>query len=362
MKPKPAKPTPDFPLFAHNSGQWAKKIAGRNVYFGKWSEPDAALARYQQLCVQKGTDKVSVPTTETTVSDACNRFLMAKDEQHRSGALSTITFQEYLRTCKRVVDFFGRDTAVSSLGPNQFADWKSTRSKTMNIVGVGNEITRVRGIFRWCKDQEVIEHVPNFGPDFRKASAKALRRHKRFAGQKLFTPEQIRLLLDEAGVHLHAMILLGINCAFGPADCATMPVGAVDFKRGWLSYPRPKTEVDRLISLWPETLEALKRSSARRYSDTGRFFVMRDGKDWDNSNHPICKHFRQAAERAGLACGGFYWLRHTFETIGGGAKDQVAVNSCMGHVDGSMAAVYREHIDEERLIAVTDHVRRWLFE
>jgi hypothetical protein len=43
---KPAKPSPDFPLFAHVTGRWAKKVRGRMVYFGKWDDPDSALQRY----------------------------------------------------------------------------------------------------------------------------------------------------------------------------------------------------------------------------------------------------------------------------------------------------------------------------
>jgi hypothetical protein len=49
MTEKPAKPTPDFSLFAYSSGQWAKKIGGKMFYFGKWDDAPAALAKYQTL-------------------------------------------------------------------------------------------------------------------------------------------------------------------------------------------------------------------------------------------------------------------------------------------------------------------------
>ena len=43
------------------------------------------------------------------------------------------------------------------------------------------------------------------------------------------------------------------------------------------------------------------------------------------------------------------------ETIGGeSSRDQVAVDAIMGHVDPSMAAVYRGGISDERFRAVTD--------
>jgi integrase len=57
----------------------------------------------------------------------------------------------------------------------------------------------------------------------------------------------------------------------------------------------------------------------------------------------------------------FYALRHTFETIGGEAKDQVAVDAIMGHARDDMASLYRERISDDRLRAVVQHVRNWLF-
>ena len=42
----------------------------------------------------------------------------------------------------------------------------------------------------------------------------------------------------------------------------------------------------------------------------------------------------------------FYALRHTFETIGGESRDQVAVDAIMGHSRDDMASVYRERIGD----------------
>ena len=57
----------------------------------------------------------------------------------------------------------------------------------------------------------------------------------------------------------------------------------------------------------------------------------------------------------------FYALRHTCETIGGESRDQAAVDHIMGHARDDMASVYRERISDDRLRAVTECVRAWLF-
>lgn len=72
--------------------------------------------------------------------------------------------------------------------------------------------------------------------------------------------------------------------------------------------------------------------------------------------------FKRTAKLAGVYRPrmGLYWFRHTFQTIGDEVGDPVATSSLMGHADGSMSAVYREKIGEDRLLKVTHHVRSWL--
>lgn len=68
----------------------------------------------------------------------------------------------------------------------------------------------------------------------------------------------------------------------------------------------------------------------------------------------------QGVYRAGI---GFYSLRRTFETVAGDTLDQVAVDFVMGHIPhaNDMSARYRQRVGDERLEAVAEHVRKWLF-
>ena len=153
----------------------------------------------------------------------------------------------------------------------------------------------------------------------------------------------------------------------GNSDVAQLPMKALDLERGWMAYPRPKTGIDRRCPLWPGTVDALRewferRPTPRNETYTDRVFLTLKGGSWATADFLLSKETRKLLDSLGIDGNrNFYAIRHTFETIAGDSRDQVAVNAIMGHGDGSMASVYRKRISDERLVAVVEHVRRWLY-
>jgi len=181
----------------------------------------------------------------------------------------------------------------------------------------------------------------------------------------MFEADELRTILAAAKPQMRAMILLGCNTGFGVRSVSTLPLAALDLDRGWVDYPRPKTAVTRRCPLWPETIEAIRlvlqyRRPPKRKANADLVFLTPNGATWQRRlTLDTTKLLRKLGlHRSGR---GFYCLRHTFETIGGDARDQIAVDHIMGHSRNDMASVYREHISDERLRAVTDHVHAWLF-
>lgn len=351
---KPAKPYPTFPLTPHASGKWVKRIAGRSVYFGTWDDPDGALREYLAATSTEQTSKT------LTVADGVNMFLHSKKLQANRGEVANRSFLEYVSTGRMLTRHFGRDFPIAALSPARFSEYRQSRGSVRNLVSLGNEVQRIRTIFGWLAKNKHIAAV-EFGSDFRKPSALQRRRHKRTQGAKTFDPIKLRWIISESGLQLGAMILLGVNCGYYPSDCARLRPEHID--GDWLAVPRWKTEEDREAWLWPETLAAIDAwlQSGLRPASSQTLFCRVNGDSWEDSSNLVSKHFRQALGRCGMRSGAFSWLRHTCETIGGGCKDQVAVNRVMGHVDASMAGVYRHGFDRDRIVAVCGHVREWLY-
>ena len=369
---KPKKPSKDFPLFPHASGQWAKKIRGKMYYFGAWADPRAAQRKYldEREYLQAGRRPPRAQEDAITVRHVVNRFLTDKQHLLDTGEITRLTFNDYHRTASRIVDQLGRDTAVDDLQTDDFDRFAKALARTRKLVALNNEINRVRIVFKHAFDSALIEKPVRFGQMFKQPSSRAMRKHRAERrhqyGDHMFEAAEIHKILDGATQPMRSMVLLGINAGLGAADVAHLPHTAL--KNGWLNYPRPKTGVDRLIPLWPETLDAIDEANSQR-TDKRLVFVTVKGGPYSrvakngSVRNSCTEQFIQLLQRLKMKRPrmGFYWLRHTFETVAGETTDQVAVDSMMGHVDNSMGENYRERIGRDRLKKVTDHVHAWLY-
>jgi integrase len=369
---KPTKPYPEFPLTAHPAGYWCKKIRGKIHYFGPWDDPDGALDRYLKQKDALHAGRAPRPDSGAlTVKALANAFLNHKQAIADAGELSPRTWDEYKETTDLLVREFGKGRLVEDLGPDDFAALRKKMAKRWGPVRLGNVIQRVRSVFKFAVDNGLVEKVIRYGQSFQRPSMKVKRLHRVSLGHKLFTADEIRRKIDAADVQLKAMVLLGINCGFGMSDCGRLPLSALDLDRAIIDFPRPKTGLPRRCPLWPETVQAIRESQGKRVkakdpSHADLVFLTAQGRPWhkEDASSPACFKVGQLLKRLGINGRkglGFYTLRHTFRTIADEAKDQPAADFIMGHEVAHMSAVYRERISDERLRAVTDHVRDWLF-
>jgi integrase len=386
------KPRPDFPLFPHATGRWAKKIRQRLHYFGKTADDPTGQAALEKWLEQKD-DLLAGRTPRVkaeglTVQELVNRFLSAKRHLVDTREITQRTFSDSFATCQRVGDNFGWGRLVVDLAAEDFDRLRRQIAKQWGPIRLGNEIQRVRSLFKFGFEAGLIQQPVRYGATFKKPSRKVLRLERAKKGPRMLEAADLGRVIDKAGVPLKAMILLGLNCGFGNADVASLPIKALDLTGGWVDYPRPKTGVPRRCPLWPETVAAVQEALAKRpkphdkahdalvfltkFKRPWQCCELRDddesGANGENGNpklrqdDAVAKEFVKVLKALGLhrAGLGFYCLRHTFETIGGDTGDQVAVDAIMGHVREDMASMYRERVNDERLRKVTEHVRTWL--
>lgn len=173
---RPSKPYPGFPLMFHASGRIAKKVRGNFHYFGRWATVkkgeltpvdnlDAAIQEAVDLWNLQRDDLQAgrKPRTQAggyTLAELTNDYLNFKRRLMDAGELAPRTFSEYHRSCQLVIDAFGGTRLPSDLVSEDFAELRSRLATTRGPVNLGNEIQRVRMLFKWAFDEGKIE-TPN---------------------------------------------------------------------------------------------------------------------------------------------------------------------------------------------------------
>lgn len=368
------------PLLVHATLRWARKIKGDLHYFGPVDAalPDygagkaMALYHFQVEDIRAGRPpRLPGETADgATVKRMIDDFLNSKRRLRDNGELSHRTWRALHQTGLLLAKALKPGRLLTDLRPDDFDALRARLAKRLGPLALGDQIAKVRSYFKFAYDQGLIDAPVRYGQSFKPPSKRVLRKHRASNGKRMFDPAEIKALLEKANPQLQAMILLGANCGFGNADVGRLPMKALDLAGGWVTYARGKTGVGRRCKLWPETIAAVRvvlnrRPEPKEKEAEGMVFVTKFGRCWfkDAEGSDVTSEFSKVKKAAGIDKPGvgFYGLRHCTETIGSAAKDQVALDHIMGHADASMAAVYREHIDDERIEAVTDHIHTWLF-
>lgn len=364
-----------FPLWLHpESKQWCKVHKGKRYYFGE--DKDQALVRYlaARADIEAGRKHQSRPQAagELDLKTLANHFLTFKRHRADNGELTQRTFQDYYDSAERLLKHFGGAKRVEDLSSTDLMNYRAKLAETRGPVALGNEIQRVRTILGFAFNEGLVDRPVRVGSAFAKPSKRAYRQARAERGERLFTHDELKLILKTANPILRAMVLLGLNCGLGNADIGQLKASAIGWESRWLTYPRVKTGVHRRAWLWTETLEALRlarelRPIPKNPEDDGLVFVTKFGQPWHKdakkSAGPLSAEFRDLLDDLGIYRKGlsFYTLRHQFQTLGDETGDETAVQTIMGHVNDSMSANYRQRFPDARLQRVADHVHAWMF-
>jgi len=325
-----------------------------------------------------------------TVKDLANAYLASQEQKAQHGLITARWFEDCIKTLKPFVEAVGKDRRWDDLRPEDFAGYRLRLYERYGVCAVDRAITVIRAMFKHAYEMGLIDKPVTYGGQFNKPTAKEKRQNRlqrdRLNGKRLFTPAEVRRLIEHADLPLRAMILLGINGGLGNTDCAELPIAALDLEAGLLEYERTKTAIPRVVPLWPETVAALReviaqRPKPRRPEYAHLVFLTTRGNPWKKEQfhvdedeasasprvarqEAIGAQFSKLLRRLGLKRPGlgFYALRHTFRTWADEAKDQHAVLRIMGHAIPGMSGVYVEQISLDRLRAVADLVRGKLLE
>lgn len=349
-----------FPLTLHRTGQYCKKIRGKVYYFGK--DKREALRQYHlhASALHAGRGKQPDPDTALTIKDLCNLYLDYQNKQLAGKQIRWAHFCDQKRYLAVFLAYIGPDTPVGDVITLTLQNFRSKLiDDGLAADTINNRLRAIRAVYNWARDNEILEKTPNL---------RAIKGMKvKSVERQTFTPEQIRAIIALAGAQMRAMILLGLNCGFGCTDCAEMRWDHLNLDERRVHYPRGKTEVERHLSLWPETVEALKAVPRRGelvfYTKYGNPWVQKDtpGKYPDRA---LSKEFKKLLRKAKTATEkgtGFYSLRRTAATIAAQTGDAFAVQGILAHTDLTMASKYvqRQKLTRQTEHAI-EHTREWL--
>jgi integrase len=374
---RPQPKAPGVRLTAHKRG-WVAKIGGKVKWLAPIGQPQLALERYHKKMAEYRTGQpvaAQAPDNAVPLGNVGQLFIDAKFAKVQAGELKPRTYDGYEKGVVRAVKHFGYETPALAIPVAGWQAYRAALAAKFKVGTLARHVGAVRALSKWALANEYIDRPFRFGTEFNLPSQKATRAAKRQAGDRTYTPAQVRKIRRATDPVFRAMFLLSINGGVGNTDLARLTDANVKPDR--IEFERSKTEVPRLIPLWPETVAALKAARAARPEPSDpsladRVFLTERGHPYVRDNldaagnltsttDKIATLFWKQMEALGIDRS-FYDGRRTFQTIGDQVGPPHVVRAIMGHAarGEDMSARYRQEIPLAQMVAVVNHVRRQL--
>ena len=298
--------------------KWTKQFyvtrSGRRIYLGP--DKEEALKRYYRLGLGVALiQQEPASPVEITIKELANRFITAQQANWRNPKDTLKCYKGWLG---RFIEDHSR-LRVADFTVEQFANWKiSLKKRGYSAESINHYLSAVRAMFSFAEETELIEKAPKLTRIKNEARPRP--------GSKatpLYTSDNLRLLLGQADIQMKAMIMLALNCGFGPKDIQDLTWDHIDGER--VTLPRSKTGVCQTYLLWPETLQLLNRIRQQKSCQiseiadltlandiNGYVFLTRFKNPWNKDS--IAEQFSKLCKKADVPCYGFYRLRHCAST------------------------------------------------
>lgn len=286
----------------------------KRIYLG--TDKEEALKKYYRLELSlEAAFQEPTPPMDITIKELANRFLMTQQANWRNPKTTLKCYKDWLGR-------FIKDhphLKITDFTVEKFAAWKlSLKERGYSPESINHYLGAVRTMFTFAEDTDIIEKAPKLKRVKNETKVKAGPIEK-----PLYTLDELNKLLKKADLQMKTMIMLALNCGFGPKDIRDLTWDHIDGER--VTLPRSKTGVCQTYLLWLETRTLLDEIRQQRAAiilrminrrgqsyDNGRVFITRFWKCWGKD--AIAGQFRKLCKQAQIPCYGFYRLRHCAST------------------------------------------------
>jgi integrase len=350
-----SRPATDPLSFHKPTGQFYVTRGGRRVYLG--ADRGTALEKYHHLALGQAAIVTSQPPPVVSISakELANRFLAAQQANWRNLRKTLSCYRDWLGRFLR--DHPG--LRAGDLTVEMFAAWKlSLRRRKYSAESINHYLSAVRAMYRFAEEAELLRHSPRLRRVKNESSPASGSKDK-----PLYTAGEVQTLLAHPDLQLRGMILLSLNCGFGPKDIRDLTWKHIDGDR--VTLPRSKTGVCQTFLLWPETFQVLEEVTqhrrelierlakrGRRRSDNGHVFVTKFWRPW--SSDAVAEQFRKLCRKVGVPCYGLYRLRHCASTAMSLVASPHVQRRFMRHAQLQQQVTYTHTPDAEVDLAIAE--------